>query len=146
MFDIHGPAEGSLEAPLTVLAELREKGLIRHIGVSNITPAQIVEARRIVPIVCVQNHYNLVNQADDAFIDDLARDGIAYVPFLFSRRIHATTVREIVGYRSEPRRYADAGCAGVASATLTQHSADSGNIFPQASSGESPGCGAGDSF
>jgi pyridoxine 4-dehydrogenase len=81
MFDIHGPAEGSTEAPLTVLAELQEKGLIRHIGVSNVTPAQIAEARRIVPIVCVQNHYNLVNQADDAFIDDLARDGIAYVPF-----------------------------------------------------------------
>jgi pyridoxine 4-dehydrogenase len=81
MFDIHGPAEGSIEAPLKVLAELREKGLIRHIGVSNVTPAQIAEARRIVPIVCVQNHYNLVNRADDAFIDDLARDGIAYVPF-----------------------------------------------------------------
>ncbi len=81
MFSIHEPAEGSMEAPLTVLAELQQKGLIRHIGLSNVTSAQIAEARRIVPIVCVQNHYNLVHRADDALIDDLARDGVAYVPF-----------------------------------------------------------------
>ena len=81
MFSIHQPAEGSIEAPLTVLAELQQKDLIRHIGLSNVTPAQIAEARRIVPIVCVQNHYNIVHRADDALIDDLARDGIAYVPF-----------------------------------------------------------------
>ena len=81
MFSIHEPAEGSMEAPLTVLAELQQKGLIRHIGLSNVTPAQVAEARRIVPIVCVQNHYNLVHRADDALIDELARDGIAYVPF-----------------------------------------------------------------
>ncbi len=81
MFSVHGPAEGSIEAPLTVLAELQQKGLIRHIGLSNVTPAQIAEGRRIVPIVCIQNHYNLVERSDDALIDDLARDGIAYVPF-----------------------------------------------------------------
>ena len=81
MFSVQQPAEGSIEAPLTVLAELQQKGLIRHIGVSNVTPAQIAEARRIVPIVCVQNHYNLAHRADDALIADLARDGIAYVPF-----------------------------------------------------------------
>jgi pyridoxine 4-dehydrogenase len=81
MFSIHEPAEGSMEAPLTVLAELQQKGLIRHIGLSNVTPAQVTEARGIVPIVCVQNHYNLVHRADDALIEDLARDGIAYVPF-----------------------------------------------------------------
>jgi pyridoxine 4-dehydrogenase len=81
MFSIHGPAEGSIEAPLTVLAELQQKGWIRHIGLSNVTPTQIVEARRIVPIVCVQNHYNLAHRTDDALIADLARDGIAYVPF-----------------------------------------------------------------
>jgi len=81
MFNIHEPAEGSIEAPLTVLAELQQKGLIRHIGLSNVTAAQIAEARRIVPIVCVQNMYNLVQRADDACIDDLASDGIAYVPF-----------------------------------------------------------------
>ena len=75
------PSEGSIEAPLTVLAELQQKGLIRHIGLSNVTRSQIAEARRIVPIVCVQNEYNLAHRADDALLDDLARDGVAYVPF-----------------------------------------------------------------
>ncbi|MGH9404510.1 MAG: aldo/keto reductase family oxidoreductase [Terriglobia bacterium] len=75
------PSEGSIAAPLTVLAELQQKGLVRHIGLSNVTPAQVAEARRIAPIVCVQNQYNLAHRADDALIDDLARDGIAYVPF-----------------------------------------------------------------
>jgi aryl-alcohol dehydrogenase-like predicted oxidoreductase len=80
-FDIHKPAEGSIEAPLTVLAELQQKGLIRHIGLSNVTAAQIAEGRRIVPIVGVQNQYNLAHRADDVLVADLARDGIAYVPF-----------------------------------------------------------------
>lgn len=81
MFSIHEPAEGSIEAPLTVLAELQQKGLVRHIGLSNVTRAQIAEARQIALIVCVQNHYNLAHRTDDALIADLARDGIAYVPF-----------------------------------------------------------------
>jgi aryl-alcohol dehydrogenase-like predicted oxidoreductase len=81
MFASHGPAEGSIEAPFSVLAELQQKGLVRHLGVSNVTPAQIEEARRIAPVVCVQNHYNLVHRGDDALIDQLAKDGIAYVPF-----------------------------------------------------------------
>ncbi|MFI0844636.1 aldo/keto reductase family oxidoreductase [Mesorhizobium sp. IMUNJ 23232] len=81
LFDVHGPAEGSIEAQLTVLAELQRQGLVRHIGLSNVTPKQIAEGRRIAEIVCVQNQYNLAHRADDALIDDLARDGIAYVPF-----------------------------------------------------------------
>ena len=81
MFDVHRPAEGSIEAPLTALAELQRQGLVRHIGLSNVTPAQIAEGRRICEIVCVQNHYNLAHRTDDALIDDLARDGIAYVPY-----------------------------------------------------------------
>jgi pyridoxine 4-dehydrogenase len=81
MFSIHGPAEGSIEAPLTVLAELQQEGLVRHIGLSNVTPAQIAEARGIAPIVCVQNHYNLAHRTDDALIADLAHGGVAYVPF-----------------------------------------------------------------
>ena len=81
MFSIHEPAEGSIEAPITVLAELQQKGLVRHIGLSNVLPAQIAEARQIAPIVCVQNHYNLAHRTDEALIADLARDGIAYVPF-----------------------------------------------------------------
>ena len=81
MFDVHGPAEGSIEAQLTALADLQRQGLIRHVGLSNVTATQIAEGRRICEIVCVQNHYNLVHRADDALIDDLARQGIAYVPF-----------------------------------------------------------------
>ena len=79
--DVYGPAEGSIEEPVSALAELRQKGLIRHIGLSNVTAKQIAEAQGIVPIVCVQNHYNLVHRADDALIDDLAGQRIAYVPF-----------------------------------------------------------------
>lgn len=81
MFDVHGPAEGSLEGPLTTLAELREKGLIRHIGLSNVTRKQIEDARQMVPIVCVQNAYNIAHRADDPLIDELEKEGIAYVPF-----------------------------------------------------------------
>jgi len=81
MLDPMAPAEGSIEAPLTALAELRRQGRVRHIGLSNVTPAQVAEGRRICDIACVQNQYNLAHRADDAMIDDLARDGIAYVPF-----------------------------------------------------------------
>ena len=81
MFNVHGPAEGSIEPQITVLADLQRRGLIRHIGLSNVTPAQIAQARRICDIVCVQNQYNIVHRDDDALIDDLARDGIPYVPF-----------------------------------------------------------------
>jgi len=81
MFGVHGPAEGSIEAPLTVLAELQRQGLVRHIGLSNVTATQIAEGRRICDIVCVQNAYNIAHREDDALIDELAREGIAYVPF-----------------------------------------------------------------
>jgi aryl-alcohol dehydrogenase-like predicted oxidoreductase len=81
MFDVHGPAEGSIEEPLTVLAELQRQGLVRHIGLSNVTPAQVAEGQGIAKIVCVQNQYNLAHRQDDAMVDDLAGDGIAYVPF-----------------------------------------------------------------
>lgn len=77
----HGPAEGSIEAPLSAVAELQRKGLVRHIGLSNVTRAQIEEGRRICEIVCVQNHYNLAHRVDDVLIDELAHDGTAYVPF-----------------------------------------------------------------
>jgi aryl-alcohol dehydrogenase-like predicted oxidoreductase len=81
MFDTHGAAEGSIEAPFTALAELQRKGLVRNIGLSNVTATQVEQAGRIAPIVCVQNHYNLVRRTDDVLIDSLARIGIAYVPF-----------------------------------------------------------------
>jgi aryl-alcohol dehydrogenase-like predicted oxidoreductase len=81
MFDVHGPAEGSIEGPLTTLAGLQQKGLIRHIGLSNVTATQIAEGRKLTAIVGVQNQYNLAHRDDDALIDELAGAGTAYVPF-----------------------------------------------------------------
>ncbi|RYF33483.1 MAG: aldo/keto reductase family oxidoreductase [Comamonadaceae bacterium] len=81
MFDVHGPAEGAIETPLSALAELQQRGLVRHIGLSNVTPTQLAEGRGICRIACVQNQYNLVHRDDDAMVDALARDGIPYVPF-----------------------------------------------------------------
>jgi aryl-alcohol dehydrogenase-like predicted oxidoreductase len=76
-----GPSEGSIEEPLTVLAELKRQGLIRHLGLSNVSPEQLTEAQKITEIVCVQNLYNVAHRKDDGFIKDLAEEGIAYVPF-----------------------------------------------------------------
>ncbi|MBL8680699.1 MAG: oxidoreductase [Myxococcales bacterium] len=81
MFSAMGPAEGSIAAPLAALAALQRRGLVRHIGLSNVTPAQIEEARGIVEIVCVQNHFNVAHRRDDAIVDELAARGVAYVPF-----------------------------------------------------------------
>ena len=81
MLDSHGPVEGSLEEPLAALAELQDQGLVRHIGLSNVTPTQIADGRRLCPIACVQNMYNLAYRQDDALVDELAAAGIAYVPF-----------------------------------------------------------------
>ena len=81
MFGHGGPAEGSIEAPLTALAELQRQGLVRHIGLSNVTATQVDEGRRIAPIVCVQNLYNLAHRADDTLLDALQATGTAYVPF-----------------------------------------------------------------
>ncbi len=100
MFNVHHPTEGSLEAPLTVLADLKRQGLVRHIGLSNVTPAQIEEGRKICEIVCVQNHYNLAHRADDAMIDELARQGVAYVPYFplggFTP-LQSSTLSEVAG-------------------------------------------------
>ncbi|AOB31723.1 oxidoreductase [Bordetella sp. H567] len=108
MFDTHGPAEGAIEPFLAPLARLQRQGLVRHIGLSNVTPAQVAEGRRICEIVCVQNHYNLAHRADDALIDALGRAGIAYVPFFplggfsplqsstlsdVARKLHATPMQ-----------------------------------------------------
>jgi len=81
MFDVHGPAEGSLEEPLTVLADLQRQGLIKHIGLSNVTTKQVADGRKITEIVCVQNQYNLAHRGDDTLVDALAAAGTAYVPF-----------------------------------------------------------------
>jgi aryl-alcohol dehydrogenase-like predicted oxidoreductase len=79
--EVMGPAEGSIEEPLAVLAELKRQGLIRHLGLSNVTPEQLAEAQTISEIVCIQNLYNVAHRSDDSFIDRLAEQGIAYVPF-----------------------------------------------------------------
>lgn len=81
MGDVHKPSEGPVEKQVETLARLRERGLVRNVGMSNATAAQIAAAQRLVPVVCVQNHYNLVHRDDDALIDALAAQGIAYVPF-----------------------------------------------------------------
>jgi aryl-alcohol dehydrogenase-like predicted oxidoreductase len=78
---VTAPTEGSIEEPFTVLAELQRQGLIRHLGLSNVTPAQLAEAQKIAPVICIQNFYNIANRADDSFLDSLAAQGIAYVPF-----------------------------------------------------------------
>ena len=78
---VMAPTEGSIEEPFTVLAELQRQGLIRHLGLSNVTPAQLDEAQKIAPVVCIQNFYNIANRSDDSFIDSLAAQDIAYVPF-----------------------------------------------------------------
>jgi pyridoxine 4-dehydrogenase len=100
MFDVHHPAEGSLEAPLTALADLQRKGLVHHIGLSNVTPKQIADGRQICEIVCVQNYYNLAHRTDDALIETLAAQGIAYVPFFplggFTP-LQSSTLSEVAG-------------------------------------------------
>ena len=100
MFDPHGPAEGSIAEPLQTLADLQRKGLVRHIGLSNVTAKQVEEGRGIAEIVCVQNQYNLAHRQDDTLIDTLAKDGIAYVPFFplggFSP-LQSATLSEVAG-------------------------------------------------
>jgi pyridoxine 4-dehydrogenase len=94
MFAVHGPAEGSIAAHVEVLADLQRQGLVRHVGLSNVTRAQVEEAQTIVEVVCVQNQYNLAQRSDDVLVDVLAQEGIAYVPFFplggFSRLQSAT--------------------------------------------------------
>ena len=134
---VMGPSEGSIEEPLTVLAELKRQGLIRHLGLSNVTPEQLAEAQTITEIVCVQNLYNVAHRNDDGFIDELAEQGIAYVPFFPLGGFSPVTV---VGARrgsSVTTGHADAGRACLASSTLAQHPADSRHILRPASSRKS---------
>jgi pyridoxine 4-dehydrogenase len=110
MFDVHGPAEGPIEGPLMTLAKLQRQGLVRHIGLSNVTRKQIADARAIADIVCVQNQYNLGHRGDDALIDELAAAGTAYVPFFplggFTP-LQSTALSEVaVGLRATPMQVA----------------------------------------
>jgi diketogulonate reductase-like aldo/keto reductase len=132
----HGPAEGSIEAPLTVLAELQQKGLVRHIGVSNVTPAQIAEARRICEIVCVQYQYNVAHRADDALIDDLACNRIPYVPLFSARRFQPAAIVHLGQSRRAPRCHTDAGRPGLVASSRIQHSSDPRYVICGAYPGE----------
>ena len=122
----HGPEEGSLAEQVTVLADLGRQGLIRYIGLSNVTAAQVAEAQAITDIVCVQNSYNLAHRHDDAFIDELARKGIAYVPFFplggFTP-LQSSTLSDVA---SRIRRHAHAGRPRVAAAPIAQPLVDPG--------------------
>jgi pyridoxine 4-dehydrogenase len=129
------PSEGSIEEPLTVLAELKRQGLIRHIGLSNVTAKQVAEAQAITEIVCVQNFYNVAQRKDDAFIDDLAAQGITFPV----GRVYSIAIFSTRHSRSITQSNADAARACVASPSLAQHPADSGDIFPQASPREFKG-------
>ncbi len=107
---VMGPSDGSIEEPLTVLAELQRQGLIRHLGLSNITPDQLAEAQTITQIVCIQNLYNVAHRSDDSFIVDLAKQGIAYVPFFplggFTPLQSATLNRTADSLKSTPMQVA----------------------------------------
>ena len=118
MLDVHGPKEGSLEEPLTALAEMQREGLVRHIGLSNVTSRQVADGRKICPIVCVQNMYNLARREDEALLHELAGHGIAYVPFFplggFTP-LQSTTLSDVA-------RRLDATAMQVALAWLLQRS------------------------
>ena len=139
MFDVHGPAEGSLEAPLSVLAELQRKGLVRHIGLSNVTPTQIAEGRKICEIVCVQNYYNLAHRDDDALIDDLAGDGTAFVPFFPLGGFQSVAIVDLVGRCRASWRYADAGRARLDASSRAQYPSHSRHLVGDAFEGKSGG-------
>jgi aryl-alcohol dehydrogenase-like predicted oxidoreductase len=133
---VMAPTAGSIKEPLTVLAELQQQGLIRHLGLSNITPEQLAEGQNITEIVCVQNMYNVAQRSDDGFIDDLAKQGIAYVPFFplggFTPLQSSALDRAAASVGATPMQVALAWLLAV-----TQHPADSRNILPRTSSRES---------
>ncbi len=135
-----GPSEGSIEEPLTVLAELKRQGLIRHLGLSNVNPDQLAEAQAITEIVCVQNLYNVAHRQDDGFIDDLARRGVAYVPFFPLGGFTPLQSSALDAAARGPASYPNAGSTCLAASALAQHPADPGYIFRRASSRESQSC------
>jgi pyridoxine 4-dehydrogenase len=138
MFGIHGPAEGSIEEPLTALAELQRKGLVRHIGLSNVTPRQIEQGRAIAEIACVQNQYNLAHRGDDALIERLVAAGIAYVPFFplggFTP-LQSTELSDVA--RSLGVTPMHRACLAIA--TRTEHFVDPRNLIHCPSARESSG-------
>jgi pyridoxine 4-dehydrogenase len=134
----HEPSEGSIQEPFTALAELQRQGLIRHLGVSNVTSAQGAQARSIAAVVCVQNLYNLVHRADDALNDELADMGRLRA-LLPPRRLHAATVLEPLGCGKRSRRDANAGGARLAASPRAQHSPGPGHLLTRSPAREPQG-------
>jgi hypothetical protein len=137
MFSAHGPAEGSIAEPLSTLAELQQQGLVRHIGLSNVTATQVAEAQKMVPVVCVQNMYNIVNRGDDALVDLRRRDCVCAV--LPTGRLYAAAIFRAEGCRGFTGRHGNAGCAGMAAATFSEYPADPGHLFRGASAAKPRG-------
>ena len=126
---LDSPTPGSIAEPFRVLAQMQRAGLIKHLGVSNITAEQIGEVQSIAPVVCVQNFYNIANRRDDALIDSLAEQGIGYVPFLPARWFYTAAIRNVVERRHPFKCQANERRIGVAASTFAEHSAHSRNII-----------------
>lgn len=141
MFSAHGPAEGSIAEPLSILAELQQQGLVRHIGLSNVTATQVAEAQKMVPVVCVQNMYNIVNRGDDALVDLLAQQGDCVCAVLPTGRLYAAAIVRAEGCRGFTGRHGNAGCAGMAVAAFSEYPADPGHLFRGASAAKPRGGG-----
>jgi pyridoxine 4-dehydrogenase len=142
MFDDAARAGESIDAGLTVLAELQRQGLVRHIGLSNVTPAQIAAGRRICDIVCVQNRYNLSDRTDDGLIDSLAEDRIAYVPFFPLGGFAPLQSSSPIRCRPAPQCHDGTSGARVAASPRAQHAADPRHVVAHTPPREHRGSGA----
>ena len=136
---VHGPAEGPIEAPLTVLADLQRKGLVRHIGLSNVTANQIEEGRRICDIVCVQNNYNIAHRDDDATDRRSCGGRHCLCAVLPARRLHPAAIDGAVRRSQETRRHADADRARLAAEARAEHPAHSRHVVARALARKSRG-------
>ena len=134
---LSAPTDGSIAEPLTVLAGLKEQGLIQHLGLSNVSPTQLVEARKITEIACIQNFYNVAHRVDDDFVRDLSAQGIALCAFFPARRIHTAAIVPDGCCRKSAWCNADAGRASVATPALSEHPAHLGDIVGSTSARKS---------
>ena len=139
MGDIHAPAEGSIEKQVTALAELQRQGLVRHIGLSNVTPTQIAEAQGIARSSACRTSTTWCTASDDALVDELASQGIAYVPFFPLGGFTPIQSSALSDVAQGARRDAHASGACLAAASLAEYLADSGHVVGRASAGKLAG-------
>ncbi len=137
--DLHSPTEDSIEESFTTLAELQRQGLIRHLGLSNVTAAQVKQAQGIAQVICVQNHYNLTHRDDEQLIADLGRQGIAYVPFFPPGWLHTAAIGNPFQRGDAPAGITAVRGSGVVTATGAEYPADSRYVVVGASAGK-PHC------